>query len=534
MTRRNRSETEYHNVAGIKIFLHKPADADAFIRDCCEYDGEPIDLDEYGPNERGELGERAAVNYAEAQGYKDIHPAEVDSADKGVDVVGVDPETKEVVVIEAKTKTSSDRFTKSDLGTTEQKGGGTRQLTDSYIWADNIEKLEKADSGDSGGASDKIMESIHQTWGEVRGYRKEFVGVQVGEPEGGPISGTLDDVGIERAHVTQLPASTGEQESQVDDGVADKPWGSDHEGFEVQNKAESSLPDEVEEAWDALTDKNGELKNYGVIPSELQGETGPTRPEDWDDSGPSEFEDVDGIGRGKAENLKQEGYENWEDIAQSEEGDLQDVDGVNETLGDRLRTAADRRQSEEDCSSDTGRGSVKGNGEIDTETTQGGTTDTDIEDADETRASDAGTTPTSDSSEQGGDTITTTAVSNDAADTDDETAHRHINEDGYHDRDSQPEGNETRDADPASDDTVRTVRDTENPKANTEAASENDQGADSQVDSPTTDAQEDVDEQSSKSDAQTFLDDLKSGSNAVTDEEVEAVDASETETDYSL
>jgi Holliday junction resolvase-like predicted endonuclease len=296
VTQSNDSKTADTTVNGVKVYSHTPADYASFVGGCCGYKADKASLDQLASSEKGELGERAAVAYAAAQGYQNIHPYDpnanrggIDPGDKGVDVVATDPETDEMVFIEAKYRKHSRAWSATqDLSTTKEKGarpdeGKERgvQLGDDYIADDAVEKLTHVDPEDEvEGEYNKTVEGIDQAAGDVFGSRKEFVGIQRGEYEGEPIRADFGEMDIDRVHITQLPEKEAERDLRASmqgatrpsgtdiNGVADDPWGAESRAFEIDDKdkrRQVGLSAQEQTQFEAGLDGEGELQSYGTF-----------------------------------------------------------------------------------------------------------------------------------------------------------------------------------------------------------------------------------------------------------------------------
>ena len=350
------SKTEYQEIGGIQTYVHKPADTDSFVSDLCEYTEQYSSIGELDTDEKGALGERAAVKYAKAQGYEDIHPAEVDeveSHDPGVDVSATDPETGEKVAIEA--KTIEGQISKDNLGKPKYKGfregkGSATQHSDSWIHDDSGETVEQAFKKDGEGEletdddgniivdDEQLGQGIEQTSGEVVGTRKELVGIQPADVANEPIHENLNEVGFERAHITQVDWNS--ERSHSAGNLAEDPWGTNHAGFSIQNKIErrqerTDLSGKAEQAYDSIADQI-DTKGYGTVGEDLQGEYGPEEYVENPRGEPSELEDIKGIGPEMTKKL-----EDADDIdlnadppLTSEE--IAEIDGFGEELSSRV------------------------------------------------------------------------------------------------------------------------------------------------------------------------------------------------------
>jgi hypothetical protein len=91
----------------------------------------------------------------------------------------------------------------------------------------------------------------------------------------------------------------------------------------------------------------------GAVGREAGGRTGRRYAAAQANSGPSSVTDVQGIGEGKAETLRDAGYESIEDIQDATRDELEDVDGIGPGASGRLKDAVSQADTDTDEDTDT-------------------------------------------------------------------------------------------------------------------------------------------------------------------------------------
>jgi hypothetical protein len=328
------SNSRYFEINGVKVHLHKPESNASFVKDCCGYDPEETRLRNLDKQQKGKLSEHAGRKYAEAQGYERICPEaqDIDPSTTGVDVVAFDPVTREVVVVETKTQKRSTAWdaknkrgpwnterlnsTVEDRALNALESKGDIQLGPEYINRDNEEKLTEISAENEPGEDTtrdlhpRTYEGVEQTYGEVVGYRREYVGVQIGtiEEGGPPVEDNFGDpdIDMDRVVIVQIPEAESEHSLQESPNTPDvdpkEAFGVSTEQYmfdpsEISERRKKELTSEERRRYERLITNrekrdNSEQESTEVATGETERTSDSTASDPADVSDPDSFLDT--------------------------------------------------------------------------------------------------------------------------------------------------------------------------------------------------------------------------------------------------